>query len=124
MCYIAMVYRLITFVTIFLLLIQRAFVKTNLTLLCSTMLFISVRQSCNMVQELEFDPLGPACVENTFICDFCHRSFSAKQQLQLHLKTHSEGRFCCDFCKGKFASKVVLVKHLQSPHQEKKIQVS
>ena len=54
-------------------------------------------------------------------CDYCNKSFGAKQQLTLHIATHTGNRpYTCDICSKTFVLKSVLDRHKRHHTLEKK----
>ena len=61
-----------------------------------------------------------ACVVVTFECDFCEESFTNKQKLRQHLKSHNihfpEFSVTCDTCGHTFLTQEGMVKHVNRHH--------
>ena len=56
-----------------------------------------------------------------FKCDVCDTAFSAKQDVDRHIKSVHEGRkFKCNECGKAFSRKEILNGHIEKIHEEKK----
>ena len=54
---------------------------------------------------------------NSFICNFCFRSFGFKSQLDRHIVTHTgEKPFKCPICFAKFSRMASVYRHARSEH--------
>lgn len=53
-----------------------------------------------------------------FICDICSKSFSSKQALQFHMRTHQKEEPCvCKTCNKMFIRKDCLYRHMKQQHR-------
>ena len=63
--------------------------------------------------------------EDAFKCDICDRPFSQRQQLNIHLRTHTgEKPFKCEICARQFSQKNNLDRHFRSHTGEKPYECS